>query len=82
MIGENIQTGTGMLTLVVHTGDGVDLPLAGDRIRLLPDVLRVRVDANCNQLEVGFQTPADELLNRIHRALQLARNGTLDTLTI
>jgi hypothetical protein len=73
---ENVQQsiGVGMMTLAVSEKADLEfLSRVAEPVRALPQVLRVRVVPERAQLEVMFQQPAPELLRRIHRVLQAAR---------
>jgi len=64
----------GMMRLMLgESGGPVLLNRAAEEIRQLDNVLRVRADAQHEELEIVFSRPAPDLLRRIHAALQTAR---------
>jgi hypothetical protein len=67
------NTNCRMTTLTVWEGADTEyLNVAATLIRVMPEVLRVRVDFEARKLEVLSQSYCPGLLQKMHRALLLA----------
>jgi hypothetical protein len=69
----NQPSHVGMLNLTMCGGHSSEqIRLAAEQIRLLPGVLRVRLEAETPRLEIVFEGPATNLLAKVHNALKTA----------
>jgi len=65
------HSGTGVMRMsFCDVMDGDHLNMAAVRIRALPAIQRVRVEASTRQLEILYRSSTERLVQQIHAVLQ------------